>query len=316
MSVQVALWRQGIETRFYDTNEHLLASTDVSSEVLRGAVIYIPQSGFRSKAKRNRATLPATIVRRTDTSVVYELDSFTSDPMAVSDMEQAEISYDKMQSMIAENGGDMFELAGLAILESWAKHLPVTADRMIDTSLQYIRVDGLPVDISRKIEALDGNFKRACSNDFLKAQAIMNRQKVDKSNRFFIGTTEMIHDLKTDPEIKSAFNAIVDYKSGEFPRYAGFAIIERSDVIRLRANGLILPPDIDDDELSPLDTIAGLFIQKSCVEHGLGDRGIYHNPSDVQFYGQTMSMMVRGGGRHRRSTHEGVLIYRYARVAV
>jgi len=283
-------------TAFYNTNSFLVASTDVSSEVLVGKIVHIPQSGGSSGAKRNRVQVPATAVLRTDTEVVYVLDHYTSNPMAVTAMEQAELSYQKMQSMIKENGEQMLDLAGGGILEAWAKNVPNNTQFRLSTS----GVAGNPYF------GLTGNRKKVAAADLRLAASVMSQQKVSLDGRYFIATPEMIRDLKDDSDIKNVFYQVADYKTGSLPQYAGFTIIERADTIRLKANGEVRAAD--DVEALNTDTFGGLFLQKECVEHALGEKMLFHNPSDPLYFGETMSMLIRAGGRARRIDNKGVLM--------
>lgn len=295
MALNVELWKRYIINNFYATNEFLKASTDVTSEVINGAIVHIPNAGAPAGAQRNRTSIPATSVRRSDNDVTYVLDNFTSDPVLVTAMEQADLSYQKMQSVIEDNGAAMQELAGSAILEYWARNLGSTE--------KQVTTGG-----TRAIPGLTGTRKKLTAADLRTAAAKMDADNVPAANRFVVITAEMKQDLLEDNDIKNTFTfAGVNYATGELPMYAGFKIIVRSRVLRYVAdNSTTRLPDPGTATLAT-DNFAAIAFQKSCVEHALGTVDIFNRDRDPNDYGDTVSMLLRGGGRARRYDKKGVI---------
>lgn len=295
MAIQVELWKKEIINALYRKNDFLPFSTDVSSEVLSGKVVHIPNSGGASGAQRNRTTVPASVIQRSDTDVTYTLDHFTSDPMLVTAMEQAEISYTKMQSMIDENGEMMLALSGDAILEYWSRNVPNTAVYRVSTT-----------GGAKSVAGLTGTRKKLTAADLRSAQTLLDTQDVSKDNRYVIITPDMHQDLLEDADIKNVFAfTAVDYAAGKLPMYASFKIIVRSKTVRLATAGTIILPDPGTATLGT-DNFAGIFFQKACVEHALGELKIFMRNDDPTSYGDIMSMLIRTGGRGRRADNKGV----------
>ena len=295
MALNVEIWKRYIINNFYASNEFLKASTDVTSEVINGAIVHIPNAGSPAGAQRNRTTIPASSVRRSDQDVTYVLDNFTSDPVLVTAMEQADLSYQKMQSVIEDNGAAMQELAGSAILEYWARNL---------TATEKIATTGA----ARSVAGLTGTRKKFTAADLRTAAAKMDADNVPAQNRFVVITAEMKQDLLEDNDIKNTFTfAGVNYATGELPMYAGFKIIVRSRVLRFVAdNSTTRLPDPGTATLGT-DNFAALAFQKTCVEHALGTVDLFDRNRDPNDYGDTVSMLLRAGGRSRRFDRKGVI---------
>ena len=223
------------------------------------------------------------------------MDNFTSDPVLVTAMEQADLSYAKMQSVIEDNGAAMQQLAGSAILEYWARNLTTTEKQLTTGG-------------TRSLAGLTGTRKKLTAADLRAAAAKMDADDVPSANRFVVITAEMKQDLLEDSDIKNTFTfAGVNYSTGELPMYAGFKIIVRSRVLRFVAdNSTTRLPDPGTATLAT-DNFAALAFQKSCVEHALGTVDIFNRDRDPNDYGDTVSMLLRGGGRARRFDKKGVI---------
>jgi hypothetical protein len=298
MAVQVELWKQGIVNALFRKNVFLKFGTDVTSEVLGGAVVHISQSGGPAGAQRNRTVIPATVISRADTDVTYALDNFTSDPLRVTKMEQADINYQKMQSMIDETGAFMFQLAGDAVLEYWCRNVPNNANFRLATT-----------GAAKAVAGLTGTRKKTTAADLRTLQTMMDVQEIPDEDRYLIITPDMHQDLLEDADIKNVFAFTnVDFSTGNLPMYAGFKIMKRSRVHRVTADGAT--SRLPDSGVATLgtDNFCGVAFHKSCVEYALGERNLIYTPNLAASYGDEMSMFIRVGGRARRGDNKGVLL--------
>ena len=94
--VEVEMWSDFIASNLFKGYEFILRSFDASKYVLQGKVVHIPQAGGTPTVVKNRSSLPATAVKRTDTDVTYAIDEFTTDPVIIEDAASVQLSYDKM----------------------------------------------------------------------------------------------------------------------------------------------------------------------------------------------------------------------------
>jgi Phage capsid protein len=293
MAVQVEMWKKQIEKAFFRKNEFLKYATDVSSEVLNGAVVHIPNSGGAAGVQRNRTQIPATVIQRADSDVVYLLDAFTCDPVSVTAMEEAQISYSKMQSVLDENGENMLQFGGDAILEYWTRNVPTS---------QVVKATGAAKDVA----GLTGTRKRTTAADLRKMFTMFNNMDIPRDNRVAILTSDQFGDLFEDNDIKNTYSfQNADYEKGILPMYAGWKIIDRSAVSKLDNNGAAKLPET---AIAGNDDFAGVFFHKSCVEFALGERKLFYDVDRPEYYGNMMSMLLRAGGRSKRADNKGVAL--------
>jgi hypothetical protein len=298
MAVQVEMWKKQIETAFFRKNEFLKYASDVSSQVLNGAVVHIPNSGGPAGVQRNRTVLPAQVVQRADTDVLYLLDAFTCDPVSVTAMEEAQISYPMMQSVLDENGESMLQMGGDAILDYWGRNVP-TAQKIKSTGAD------------KSVSGLTGTRKRITAADLRAMFTLFNNMDIPRDNRVAILTSDQFGDLFEDNDIKNTYSfQNADYEKGILPMYAGWKIIDRSQVVKLDNAGASKLPET---AIAGNDDFAGVFFHKSCVEFAMGERKLFYDVDRPEYYGNMMSMLLRTGGRSKRADNKGVALLMQAK---
>lgn len=295
MAVNVEMWKPDIIEELYKDNEFLRYAYNADSYVIGGSVVHIPNSGGASGAQRNRATLPATIVTRSDVDVVYPLDEYTSDPTRIDNADTVELSYDKRSSIIRENTAYLKEFAADSLLYSWAKDLGAS---------QKILTTG--ADALASAEGATGNRKMLTEADVRKAKIMLDKQNVPKAGRYMILESNMMDHLMSDDSLKYAFQKVVDLPEGVVTKLYGFHLLERSSVIRQSTGGTTGTPKLPETASAVTDDAAAIFYQRDAVERALGTVTMFDNPGRAEYYGDIMSFLVRMGGRIRRNDKNGV----------
>src|SRR3954468_21515304 len=120
MAIQKEIWQDHIEGNLFKNNEFLLASTDAGQFVLQGKVVHIPQAGALPTVVKNRSSIPATVVQRTDTDITYVLDEFTTDPILIPNAETFELSYNKRESVLGEYESSLRQTIADNLLIDWS----------------------------------------------------------------------------------------------------------------------------------------------------------------------------------------------------
>ena len=101
MALQKEIWINDIQDVLYQGAEFVTFGTDHSAWV-SNKVVHVPQSGAIPAVVQNRTTLPATIAQRTDTELTYNLNSYTTDPTLVQDIDELQTSYAKRSSVMGQ----------------------------------------------------------------------------------------------------------------------------------------------------------------------------------------------------------------------
>jgi hypothetical protein len=297
MAVNVEMWQPLVKEALFKSNEFLGTFKNTDEYVVGGSVVHIPQSGGPSNAVKNRSTLPATVVKRTDTDIVYPLDEYTTDPRLITNIDQVELSYDKMSSIIREDTQVIMELAGDNILYDAAKNC-VSGSKIATTGSAA----------AATASGATGNRKIITEAELRAAKKLLNKQSVPMNDRYLLIDSDMLDQLMSDNSLRYAFQKTVDLKEGSLPRLFGFQIIERSSVLVVDNSQAVKAPGAAS---ATSDSAAALFYQRDMLERALGDINVFEDTKSPTYYGDIISFLLRAGSRANRTDGKGYgLIYR------
>lgn len=303
------LWASYVVEKLWKENPHLALCFDESKFVKGGSIVYVPQAGASPQTQKNRSVYPATAVKRNDTAVMYALDVWTTDPAHLPLTEQLEISYEKTDSVLSDHVNTLIEAAGDEILYSWVKSFKPTTGG-------GVAVDNLPA--SRKIlttgsatdvnpdDGQTGTRKGLHYKDLQKGQAMMNKDKVAKTERYAMLESYMYQqflDSLSDNQM-AAFQGAADLKKGIVGEFAGFKILDRSSVLAFNSAGAAVEPG---EALGATDNLGCLLWQKNSVTKAMGDTHLFDDKGNPLYYGDIYSALLKLGGRCRREDWKGVI---------
>lgn len=313
MAVTPEIWTDYIIGHLFKDNEFLLQSVDESQYVIGAGVVHIPQAGSPSGVKRNREKLPASITRRKDIDVTYVLDEFTTDPRFIPNIDQAELSYDKMDSCMSEDMMYLKQFVAECMLYNWKP-------------TYFIKTTG----DATAAHVGTGNRKAVTIADFMAAKEVFNKWGIPKSDRHCTIDTDMKGQLVRELAATASkdFSVIYDPISGDIKKLESFTIHERSGLVASNSTltavtnskyfswantDLLYTPeqlaDIEIEEIAAATTsgAVALFYQKGMVARALGDTKMFDDQGNPQYYGDIFSFLQRAGGRARRGDGKGVL---------
>lgn len=293
-AVTVEIWTEWIAANLFKTNPFLDKCHKADQYVLGGSVVHIPQAGAIPSVVKNRTQFPANVTHRQDTDVTYALDVYTTDPTAIMQAEQYEISYDKMASVFGEMVQGLNESIADELLYKWRPE-----------GSAFVATDG--ENAAATAPGATGNRKITTVKSVRKCQTALNKQKAGKNNRYMLLTSEMLGQLQDDPELKQRDNAKeLDMLNGVIVRLHGFEIMERTDALIADMSGSPVIKAIGADSATS-DSECGLAWQQDAVERALGTVEFFEKLKDPQFYADIYSALVKMGGRKRRADGVGVV---------
>jgi len=291
MAIQREIWEADIVANLFKNNQFLNFAYNADQYVVNGKVVHIPNAGASPNVVKNRTTLPASVVQRTDVDITYALDEYTSDPIHIPNAETIELSYDKRQSVLAEAQAKLRQEVAENMLIAWA---PATV----------IKTTGGAT--ASHLPGTTGNRKLFTLADLQAAMRKMNADDVPMENRFALFSADLYDQLISAMSITQYrdFSQAYDPTTGIVGRLYGFNILLRSTSVRYSSSFTPKPygaaADADDN-----DSI--ICWQQNSVERALGEVRFFEKIDDPQYYGDIYSFLVRMGGRIRRSDGKGVV---------
>lgn len=294
MPVQVEIWETTIMQNLFKDNAFLNYSVDVSSQVLSGKVVHIPQAGTAAPVEKNRSVYPAVAVQRGDTDVTYNLDHFSTDPIHIPNIEQAEISYDKRQSVYKDKMGNINDAVADELLYKWSTGV----------SANIIRTTGSLVSTNLAPSAT-GTRRKLTKEDLVKARGILTKSKV-KGTFVAVVPTDMFQELLEDSVFTQSnvhIQNASDPTSARIIRWGNMNIVERTDTTIYNSS---LAPKAPGASGASGDHQAVICWVDSAVERAVGTVKFFENIQDATYYGDVYSCEVRAGGRIRREDGKGM----------
>lgn len=294
MALLRTMWMTRIMENLFATNEFLNESQNWDEYATAGVkTVVIPQAGAPAGYERNRTVFPAAITERPDGDISYDMVSYTSNPQRVRNLEQLQMSYNKMQSVITNMLLNIQDGVALDILYSWRAEL---AARVLQTS-------GAAVPTS--LSGSTGNRKTLTYNDLVDLHTAMDNDNIPASGRRIILPSSIYNGMFKDADIKENFNSkLADLNKGVLGEVLGFTVVKRAEVLRYTTAGAAKLPTA---ATVATDAKAGLayhpaFVGKSkSVVQVLADA----EPRPEHF-GRIMSCELQAGGSKAYSDGRGV----------
>jgi hypothetical protein len=293
MALNKQIWLTTIQENFFPNDSFATKSVDDSAFV-DNKTVHVPNAGAPSGVVINRAELPASVSRRTDNDLTYDIDELTTNPIHIPNVDTVELSYDKRQSVLYNDRSQLQKEACQNLLYRWgtgATTVVTTGEaRMAHTSATAI-----------------GNRRKITKTDVLGIATQFNMDDVPATGRYLLLDAAMYADLLadlTDKEL-SAFLASADAQRGVLGMLYGFEVMQRSKVLRTTA-GKGVAKWTDEDAASEL--AAGLAWQQSCVSRAIGEVKMFDSLDNPLYYGDIYSFLLRAGGEKRRYDKKGVAL--------
>ncbi len=296
MAIQKEIWTRHIAENLFKDNEFVNYAFNADQYVLEGKVVHIPNAGSTATIVKNRTTLPATVIQRTDIDITYSIDEFTTDPILIPNADTVELSYDKLSNVLSEYEAALRQLVADWMLYNWRA----------ENSTSIVRTTGS--NVTAHLPSATGTRKKFTLADVKAARLLLNKQNVPKDDRYLLIDSDMYDQLMDELNITQYREAgkDLDLPKGVIGKIYGFYLMERTTVAVANNAGT---PVIQTPGTAGAATDNGVVFgwQKNCVERALGTVDFFENLGDPTYYGDIYSALVRMGGRKRRNDHKGVV---------
>ena len=295
MAIQKEIWTNHIQENLFKDNEFLNYGFNADQYVLQGKVVHIPNSGSTATIVKNRTSLPATVIQRTDIDVTYSIDEFTTDPILIPNADTIELSYDKLSNVLSEYESALRQLVGDWMLYNWRA----------ENAASIVRTSG--ANVTAHMPSATGTRKKFMLADVKAARLLLNKQNVPKDDRYLLIDSDMYDQLMDELNISTYRESSkdLDLPKGVIGKIFGFYIMERTTV--MVANNAGTPViQLPGAAAAIADNGVAFAWQKNTVERAFGMIDFFENIGDPTYYGDIYSALVRMGGRKRRTDHKGV----------
>jgi hypothetical protein len=242
--------------------------------------------------------VPATITKRTDTGIEYDMTNYTSDPTLVQELETLQASYPKMQNVINNMLMNIRQGMALDILYSWRP----TAANLIETT-GAIKVSGLA--------GTTGSRKLISFADLVALATKMDEDEVPEEGRKLLLPSTLYNTLLLDEDIKENFNSkLADLSKGIVGNVLGFEVMKRSKVLVSSGAGVIKLPGA---AAAATDSHTGIAWQPAFVGASKGNVQVYADAEPrPEYYGRVISSESNAGGSKCYADGRGVYGIRQA----
>lgn len=292
MAVQKEIWQRDIVEGLFADESFLSRAVNDDMYVNEGKKVHIPNAGASSGVVKNRATVPATAQKRTDTDVDYTLDELTTNPILIPYADMVELSYNKRNSVISQDRKELIFQAAEAMLANW---LPAAANRVPTTG----------TGVAAWTPSATGLRKQITAADVSALQVRFNADNVPLTDRYLLLDAQMYQQLldsMTQTQAIGFFQA-ADVKRGVMGMLYGFEVMVRSTVYRFAADGTLKALSAAG---AATDLAGGLAWQRDSLSRALGEVIMFDRIDDPVYYGDVYSFLVRVGGAIRRADKKGV----------
>ncbi len=298
--LQKEIWIRSIVDGLWPENSFLSKAVN-DDEYVSAKTVHIPNAGKASKTEMDREELPATIKKRKDSEVTYNLHEFTSDPVLIQFTEELQLTYSKRESVIKEDRTGIVNDISEYILTQWAPD----SEHIIETT-----------GAAENAYTDNATGKRAgfVLDDAFALMAKFNLEDIPQEGRYLlldaIMYQQFINSLSKNE--MAAFQATADLKKGVMGQIASFNVMMRSTVLRYSANGTL---KIKGTAGEATDNAAGLAWYEGAVSRAKGEVKMFSSTDDPAYYGDVYSFLINAGGAKRRSDKKGVWAIRQGSVA-
>lgn len=296
MAVLTEDWAKSIEEVLFDGSNSFITMSRSHDNFVKNKTVHVPQAGTVSGVTKNRALYPATVESRSDTTLDYNLDDYSVDPVRVGRIEDIQNSYEKMQSVMFQHTNLLKEEIALNTLFDWSTS--TAANIILTTGAASGTLNGPAgsTGTTRKVLVLQ---------DILSASKRLDEMLVpDDGRRVLVMPSNMYNELFTIQDLLR--DDIADKKSlgsGIMKRVFGFNIVKRSFVLTYQAD----VKNAVGSAIAASDDSGCIAYHPDFVAKALGAITMYDERKSPTMYGDIVSADVLFKATRVRSDAAGVV---------
>jgi hypothetical protein len=298
-TVNQVFWANLIVERLFKNNAFLTYARNHDQYVIGGSAVFIPQPGNAPVVIKNNASWPMVAVQRGDSGILYQLNTYITQPTFITVMDLLDISYDKTQSVLKDHFGYLIQSAADDQLINYANAMPAA-------NISY--TTGKPTGM-----LLPG--QTGLRNTFgwqdLKARELsFNLANVPADKRVALLSANhysQFTDSLSESQYRD-FSRYYDATTGLVGKMFGFDIMTRSSVLTANANlnAGTLNVNALGQALGATDNEGSLVWQEDSLTRAMGDIKLFTWVDSPLYAGTVNNCFIKMGGQVYRADYAGV----------
>lgn len=298
MAVQTEIWVKDIEEVLFATNlEFLRASVNHDAFVVNKTV-HVPQAGSLPGAVKNRSVFPAPIIDRDDTTLDYELESFSVDPVRIGRIDEVQVSYAKRQSVMKQHLNILMDIIAKEGIFNWAS----------DLDTHQVRTTG--ADSTRNLPVgATGTRKKLTVEDLSNLTQVLDDQEVPDDGRWLMLPSKMYQEFFVITElIREDIIGKTTLPQGVLDKILNFNVMKRSSNTIVKYDNQAIPQRKAVGAAATNDANFGAIAwHPDFVATALGEIVVFANENDAPNYGTIISADVLSKTTKLRTDEAGIV---------
>lgn len=295
MPLPAQVWQRDIERELFAGNPHVMLSRDMS-QFAGFRTVNIPIEGTGGTVRKNPSQKPLPVEDRNDLVLEFDLDEFSVGPVVVEDLEQVEITYNKRDSVTAQEKAQLADRLGREAAFGYA--VTNDDDRIHRTSgsTEAVIPDGA-----------SGSRKKLTANDLQKLREIMDLDLIPMNERYILMHPKMYTQFINDPDVKNR-NLNPDNRvaaEGVVKQFAGFNIMVRPD-LPIYDDGTPPSKKALGSAVNSGDNLACIAWHRNFVARARTPVKMYVKQDDPTYQGDVISGRVRHATSKLRKSNQGI----------
>jgi hypothetical protein len=294
MPLPAQVWQRDIERELFAGNPHVMLSRDMS-QFAGFRTVNIPIEGTGGTVRKNPSQKPLPVEDRNDLVLEFDLDEFSVGPVVVEDLEQVEVTYDKRDSVTAQEKAQLADRLGRETAFGYAVSGDGQRIRRTSGSLEPVQPDGAT-----------GDRKALTGADLQKLREIMDLDLIPQNERYILMHPKMYTQFLDDPDVKNRnLNPGNMAAQGVVKQYAGFNIMVRPELPIYDSSA---PPQKKalGSAVNSGDNLGCIAWHRNFVARARTPVKMYVNQDDPVYQGDVISGRVRHAASKLRKSNQGI----------
>lgn len=313
--IQKEIWTNYIDENLYKDNSFLEQSMD-HSEYVDNLTVHSPQSGDDGEVVENRTMFPATVTSRTDTTVDWDINEYTASPWKISNAEEVELSYNKLESMLYSRRAILDQKIADGALYAMAPTGTAQLRNAGGTNNNIFRSSGVPNMDLNAAKVYSAGYLPSTSGvlklnfglyDILEIATYFDDNNIPKADRHLACSSRALRQIINDITVSKYRDSISEFNTteGTIKRLLGFEFHVRSTIVRYDSS-LLPVAKAQSAAAAATDNDAIICWQKAAVRRAKGETKVYDDADRPEYYGKLFSLLKRFGMSISRNDELGV----------